>query len=71
MKAHSLFGYIYRGVHVDNDGKVDGRIRFIIPVEYDKDGNFVYLTFPGGDNIRLEEIEELVVDPTTLATWID
>lgn len=71
MRIHSLFTYIYRGVHVDNDGNIDERIRFIIPVEYDKDGNLVYLTFPGGDNVSEDEIEELVVDSATLASWID
>ena len=59
---------IYPGPHVDDDGKLDERIWFHIPIELDVDEGYItYLIFPyGGTN---DEIKELTIAAS--GSWTD
>lgn len=57
MPAFTSFKYIYTGYQLDQEGNIDTRVYFSIPIELNVDKNTIsYLIFPYGATD--DEIEE-------------
>ena len=67
IPIYTRFDCIYVGPHVDEDGKLDPRTWFSIPIALDVDqGSITYIVFPYGGSD--DEIREVVADVN--GTWI-
>jgi len=64
---YSSFSSIYPGPHITDDGKVDDRVWFSIPIEIDtEDSTITYLVFPYGGSE--DEVRELTIEAPP--SWI-
>lgn len=67
--AFSLLKYIYRGPHLDDDGRLDDRIWFSIMVALDpSDETYTFMVFPHG--AKQDELKEVYFNKKDLV-WID